>query len=867
MEHDVVEIGQDNKIKRIKLALGVLAIVVVLAMGVFCAMALPTIVVAVEKAEECIAEMDSDLFKPLHRTTIYDKDGKVISRIGANNYEYVEIKDVSKYVYDGYIAAEDRKFKTHNGIDYKAIARAGVALVKNKGTITQGGSTITQQVIKNNMLSQERTYTRKIAELIIAPELEERASKDEIMEFYVNTNFYGNNCNGIQSASRYYFGKNAKDLSLSEAATLVGITNNPSAFNPVKNPKASLEKRDRVLKQMLQLEFISESQYREATKEKVELTLEKQNRTPENYMVSYALYSLALELMEQDGFEYKYLFKNKAEYDSYKASYSEMYGSAMDRIRKGGYSIYTAFDLELQEELQKSIDDGLKGNNSKQENGKFEMQGSAVCIDNETGYVVAIVGGRGTEDEYNRAFLSSRQPGSTAKPVVVYAPAFETGEYYPSLKIRDEHIEGGPSNYSQSFVGTISLREALGRSTNTIAYKVYADIGVPESLKYLEKLKISSLSHLDSDNYSLGLGGFTYGVKPVEWARAYSTLANSGKYVDKSCIKKVVHEKSGEIYNGKNEETYEVFTDDIAYIVTDCLKGVINEWYGSGRGLKIYGVTAAGKTGTTNDKKDGWFTGYTKKYTTVVWVGNDQPKRVAGLVGSSYPGWIWKTFMTKAHSGIEDVDWEKPDTVEVRHVNWSGEQVKYRSSYTDLFSVTVENRKSAERERVAKEKAEREQREKDEKAYELAVSDLDNLSKFEVNNVEDVEKLEKVYEKARISVESVRDDYDNKQLLKNKLSLLKEKTDETVADWSVRVAEYKAEKIRIADAENKIAKAWDSIQVLKNHISVTDSMYSDINKAASAVDEVGKIQNYDRAKTEYERLSMNLLREKERLLR
>ena len=384
-----------------------------------------------EIAYDKLAQMDRSDFSMLSDTVIYDKDGKQIGLINAGHYQYMDINHISMNLQNGYIAQEDRRFKNHNGVDWIATFRAGLALIKHGGEVTQGGSTITQQVIKNTYLTQERTFTRKIVEILLAPELEKKYSKADIMEFYCNTNFYGHRCYGVEAASLYYFGKHAEDLAPEEAAVLIGISNSPSAYDPVSHPDASKNKRDDVLNSMNEVGYLSNEDYEKAVSSPLKIVQKETEGTDENYQSSYAIHCAALELMKMDGFEFQYTFDNKEDYTLYSKRYTTAYSEQSDRIRAGGFQIYTSLDSGLQAVLQTQIDASLSGFTELQENGKFALQGAGVIVDNKTNYVTAIVGGRGADDPFNRAYLSARQPGSTIKPLIDYGPAFDTGEYYP----------------------------------------------------------------------------------------------------------------------------------------------------------------------------------------------------------------------------------------------------------------------------------------------------------------------------------------------------------------------------------------------------------------------------------------------------
>ena len=638
-----------------------------------------------EIAYDKLAQMDRSDFSMLSDTVIYDKDGKQIGLINAGHYQYMDINHISMNLQNGYIAQEDRRFKNHNGVDWIATFRAGLALIKHGGEVTQGGSTITQQVIKNTYLTQERTFTRKIVEILLAPELEKKYSKADIMEFYCNTNFYGHRCYGVEAASLYYFGKHAEDLAPEEAAVLIGISNSPSAYDPVSHPDASKNKRDDVLKSMNEVGYLSNEDYEKAVSSPLKIVQKETEGTDENYQSSYAIHCAALELMKMDGFEFQYTFDNKEDYTLYSERYTTAYSEQSDRIRAGGFQIYTSLDSGLQAVLQTQIDASLSDFTELQENGKFALQGAGVIVDNKTNYVTAIVGGRGAEDPFNRAYLSARQPGSTIKPLIDYGPAFDTGEYYPTRMVNDHKWEKGPSNSGRRYFGNVTVREALNRSLNTVAWQILEDIGIDFGLSYLGEMEFQKLSYVDNQVPSLSIGGFTNGVRVVDMAKGYSTLANGGVYNDRTCIVKILHEKEGELTKDMTPFAKQVYRSDSAFMLTDVLKGTFTSPYGTGRGLGLENdMPAAGKTGTTNSSKDTWFCGYTPYYTAAVWVGYDIPRNMPGIYGATYAGKIWKNVMDEIHQGLPPLDWEQPDTVERRADETNGIE--------DYFSTTAQFR-------------------------------------------------------------------------------------------------------------------------------------------------------------------------------
>lgn len=682
---------------------------------------------------------DSD-FELNTDTRIFNNKGEQIGLINAGHFEYAKIQDISDKIQNGYIAVEDRRFKVHPGIDWISIVRAGLSLAKNSGDIKQGGSTITQQVVKNTYLTQEKTAMRKLTEILIAPEIEKKYTKADIMEFYCNTNFYGHRCYGVEAASKYYFGKSAKDVEWWEAALLVGLSNSPATYDPVKHPEAALAKRNEVLDKICREGYFEKESLAAFKAKPIDIVQEYVESTDENYQASYATYCATLELMEVNGFKFKYTFDSPEEYKTYSDDYTDKYSYYSDLIRSGGYDIYTSLDSEIQEKVQEDLNNGLSRFKDKTDDGRYALQGAAVVIDNRTNYVVAIVGGR-DKDQFNRGFLAVRQPGSTIKPLLDYAPAFDLGIYSPASIIDDHKFEGGPSN-SGGYHGNITIREALNRSLNTVAWQVLNEVGLRKGLSYLGNMQFKNISYTDNFAPAISIGGFTNGTRVVDMAKGYSTLANMGVYSDKTCLVSLVSTREGELVK-KNKDT-KVFEEDTAYIITDVLKGTLDKPYGTGNGLDIDGQQAAGKTGTTNGSKDAWFCGYTRYYTTAVWMGYDTPKPMRGIYGATYSGKIWQSIMTDLHKGLREWDWEKPSTV----------VDKTTDGITDLVSTLSEQRAIEEKHIRAAKRLESE--------AEKAVNVYEN---FYVDGVEAAYKVKELTKSTYDAVGKVEDSVVRKSML------------------------------------------------------------------------------------------------------
>lgn len=651
------------------------------------AMISPILKDAKAEADQYLKSISKDTFINLTTTEVYDYKGDLITALNISHYKYVTIDEVSEYLINGYIAVEDRKFYDHNGIDKKALVRATVALIQNKGEVTQGGSTITQQVLKNNVLQNiEDQYDRKLIEFFLSPEVEKLYSKNEIMEFYLNTNFYHYNCYGVEMAAEYYFHTTAKDLTLAQAAGLIGISNSPATYEPVKHLEAYKEKRTFVLDIMLQEGFITEEEYEIANNDPVELALYREPAIKENYMVSYTLDCLTEELMRQDGFQFKYTFENKQDYETYWDQYNTLYTVYAKKVRAGGYKIYTSFNQDIQNQLQNIVDNELKGFTEVNDDGRYNMQGSAVVINNNNNMIIAMVGGRGSDDEYNRAYQAHRQPGSAIKPIIDYGPAFDTYNYYPSKMVsRAKKNEWYPNNWDGVYSGELAIREAIARSNNTIAFDTLQQIGVDSGLNYLANMHFTGLSYDDNGNSSMAIGGFTHGTSSLEMAKAYSTIANNGIYTNPSCIRSVTYYDQP-IYNYTSDEV-KIYKPETAAMLIDCMKDVIYKPYGTGGMAALDNQIIAGKTGTTNDNKDGWFCGITPYYTCAVWCGFEYPKSVRDMGGGTYPCRIFKSIMNSLHQNLPAKDFEYQDTM-MRNIDWKGNPVTYKTNRSDIFSKT-----------------------------------------------------------------------------------------------------------------------------------------------------------------------------------
>lgn len=605
-----------------------------------------------KEAKALVRASDEGTFRSVETSLVYDANGTLVSTLkGEKDVYYLEYDDIPAYVPAAMVSIEDKKFYSHNGIDIKAILRAAKAMIQN-GKVTQGGSTITQQLARNIFLNQDIKWERKIEEMFIAVELEKIYSKNKIMEFYLNNIYFGNGYYGIQAASKGYFNTDVNNLDLSQIAFLCAIPNNPTLYDPVEHLDNTIKRRDRILNQMHEDGKIKLDTCEDAKAQ--DIVLNRPQKTKSDYVETYTYNCAVRELMKKQGFEFRYEFDSEKERNAYQEEYDLLYSECQKSLYTQGYRIYTTIDLNMQQVLQDAVDNGLADFTEQNEEGVFTLQASAVCVDNHTGYVKAIVGGRNQDlpgYTLNRAYQSFRQPGSAIKPLIVYTPVLEQN-YTPDSIVQDVKTDEGPSNSSGSYDGNIPLRYAVQTSKNTVAWNLFEELTPEVGLSYLKEM---NFSRIDKEDLRLtsALGGFTNGVSAVEMASAYATLQNDGKYREPTCIVKITDAQDNTLLETENKEK-EIYKANATRMMTDMMVSVIQS--GTGRGLDLGDMPCAGKTGTTNDNKDGWFVGYTDYYTTSVWVGYDMPKELPGLSGASYPGNIWKTFMLQIHEGLEPIN-------------------------------------------------------------------------------------------------------------------------------------------------------------------------------------------------------------------
>ena len=684
---------------------------------------------------------DIDISPLGYATFLYDGDGNQLRKLTApsSNRLPVSIDQIPVDLQHAVVAIEDERFYEHNGIDVRGILRA---FVKNlsSGDLSEGASTITQQLLKNNVFTnwtQESTwlerFTRKIQEQYLAVEIEKKINdKNVILENYLNTINLGAGTYGVQAAARKYFNKDVWDLNLSECATLAGITQNPTQYNPIEHPEANAKRRKEVLDHMIDQNYITQEQYDQVINADVYSEIQAAqvlNEETDNTVYSY----FEDELIDQ-------VINDLMNIKGYTRT------QAQNLVYSGGLSIYTTQDASIQKILdeeyadpsnypdyvQYALDyaltvqnpDGEEVNYSKEmlrlyfqnEDPEFDLlfdsqeegqsyvdrykehvladgstvvserisfapqpQSSMSIIDQHTGYVKAIIGGRGEKTAsltLNRATDTTRQPGSTFKILSTYAPALNEKGMTLATTFEDEpynYPDGSPvNNASKSYGGTTTIRRAIQNSINVVAVKCLEEVTPELGLQYLDNFGFTTLAHgteadKDADgtvwtdaNLPMALGGLTHGVTNVELCAAYAAIANNGNYIEPIYYTKIL-DHNGNVLIEKNSAGRSVVKESTAWLLTSAMEDVVNQ--GTGTACQLDNMTVAGKTGTTDAYNDLWFVGYTPYYTCAVWSGFDNNEKLPEDARDFHKN-LWKKVMTRIHEGLPDKEFDMPASVE-----------------------------------------------------------------------------------------------------------------------------------------------------------------------------------------------------------
>lgn len=583
-------------------------------------------------------KLDPDKLHVLAQTSsIYDRNEELLSKLrGSENRTLLSLADIPKHTQLAFIAAEDLRFYAHNGID---IYRMLGALRNNlkSGSLAEGASTITQQLAKLTHLSSQKTIRRKLEEIYLAFQIEQQYSKDEILQMYLNTVYFGRGAYGIQAAARAFFGVDAGDLSIAQSASLAASIKAPSIYAPHISPQSNRSRRDYILDVMAENGFISQPEYNEALSESVWVLAQTEEVLLDNWYVDEVIHESA-----------------------------NLLGITQDEVIRSGFSIYTAYDPSLQHTAD-SVYTNKKLFPSSAADGT-PVQSAMAVIDTHTGAIRAMIGGRDytVKRGLNRATQMRRQPGSALKPLSVYGPALEKG-YTTASVLLDEKtsFSGGyaPQNAGDKYYGKVTLRTALRNSLNIPAVRLLEEIGIDSAIGYLSKMGIPTQ---ESDrNLSLALGSMTYGVTPVELAAAYVPFANGGVYHAPYCIERIMN-SSGTVIYQREENSERVISEQNAYLMTSLLQSVVSN--GTGTRMLSANTPVAGKTGTVSMRggnRDIWMAAYNSEISVSVWMGFDQTdsahKIPNGITGGKNTASVAAAFFKEVYAGKEKPQFSSPD--------------------------------------------------------------------------------------------------------------------------------------------------------------------------------------------------------------
>lgn len=618
-----------------------------------------------------------------------DSDGNdvEITRLhGEENRIWVNLSDMNEYMPKAFIAAEDKRFDRHHGVDWTRL----VGIIVKRSNRGQGGSTITQQLIKNLTDENDVTLVRKFNEILSALNIEKNYSKNEIIEAYLNTINLSSGCYGVKTASEKYFGKNVSDLNIAECACIAAITQFPSQYDPLRHPEKNKKRQTWILGQMLKQGYISQEQYDEAINYEMVFT------NSENYQgsqVSGEESSVNDNIIEN--YYVDCVIKTVLE-DLQKMGYTEK--KAKSLLYGGGLKVYTAIDFDVQEALEDVYENYRKMPDES-------VQGAMVVMNYE-GRILGLVGGTGEYDGtlgLNRAIQSKRQPGSTIKPLSVYGPAIEKSltddncNIYWSTLLPDKPLKKvngkmWPTNQGGSYSGNnVTLQYGLSKSLNTISAQTLDIIGVDYSFDFItERFHISTLDSVrDCDYAPMATGSVTNGVIPLEMTAAFAAFGNGGQYYAPYCYYKIEDSLGNVIIQTDAEATKEqALTEGSAWVMNKMLQTVMTS--GTGTSYRLSGIECFGKTGTTTDDKDRWFVGGTPEYVAAVWYGYDQPKEIVYRLSANPSGTIWKTVMSEIYDkkGTNKKSFPEFDgIVQKSYDSSNGKLARYSSGNSGWYDV------------------------------------------------------------------------------------------------------------------------------------------------------------------------------------
>lgn len=636
------EISKTKTLKK-KIILTIIVIVIILTIifGIKTAF-------AINNWRTLITEMSTN-----KNTVIKDTSGKVIAEIGSEKAKQtISSAEIPANLKNAYVSIEDERYYKHNGVDIKRTGAAIVSYVIHRGSYSFGGSSITQQVVKNLTGDSSGKVTRKVKEWGKAIILDSTLDKDEILSLYLNVIYVGPNIYGVETGSKYYFNKSAKELTLEECAFLAGINNSPNSYNPygeTDNTEKIKKRTKTVLSKMKELNYINETDYNKAiTNVEDGLKFKKGKIETNDAIYSYHTDALINDLIED-------ISAKKKITKTFATNYANM----------AGLVVYSTQDSDIQNKMEKEFE--KKKYQLSSNTGGEHSQSAMVIIDHKTGHVVGCVGGLGKKETsrgLNRATQSIRQTGSCIKPIAVLVPGIAEKKFTGSTIYLDEKttFQGNysPENYS-SYLGDITVRRALESSQNIPFVEMMKEIGPKTSVKYLEKMGITTLNKND-ETLALALGGLDKGISPLQMASAYATIANDGVYIEPIFYTQV-ETNDGKIILNPKQKTKKVFSTDVAYIVKELLTEPVKGKHGTASYCAISGIDVSAKTGTTDNNYDRWLCGFTPYYTGATWYGYDKNETI-NFQGKKNPaGIIWANVMSRIHVNKKNATYEKPSGV------------------------------------------------------------------------------------------------------------------------------------------------------------------------------------------------------------
>ena len=637
-------------------------------------------------------DLDLNDFTLNQSSIIYYQDSngdyqKLTTVKSSENRIWVDGDQIPQHMKDALVAIEDKRFYTHKGVDWFRTAHA--ALNMFTGGSTFGGSTITQQLIKNLTQQDDITVQRKLLEIFQALDLEKNYDKDEILEYYLNAVYFGEGCYGVQTAAQTYFGKDAKDLSVAESAAIVGITNLPTYYDPFYSVENNKERQENVLREMYKQGYLNKSEYEAAKSEELEFV--RGENSPDTFNVYSYYEEVVLSDVIGDLAEAKGISRN----------------AASQLVHNAGYEIYACIDKDIQAKVDAIYTDPEQLPKSYS-GTKSQLQSAIVIIDQTTGEIKALSGGTGEKTisyGLNRATGTTRPPGSSIKPIAVYGPAVEYGLISPSTMVLDAdethvqlaHTSWYPKNSPNTYDGIITITTALQKSKNTVAAQIMDKLTPSASLEFLRsRLGVTSLIDSDADYAAMALGEPHYGITVRETAQAYTALAHDGVFTY-SRTYTMVTDRSGKIILDNQPQTIRAFSQETARTMTYMLNNAAT--YGTGHESRLSNMPVAGKTGTTTSNRDRWFCGYTPYYTCAVWTGYDTPETMS--FSGNPATQIWQKVMSAIHADLPRKEFN----------------ISYGGSATGIFGSRDELEEQAltEEERKQKEEEEKKKQEEEEK--------------------------------------------------------------------------------------------------------------------------------------------------------